>query len=75
VSDSKEWLGKRFAHAQQWPSGNVVEIHLFQCPRCLQWWTLKMQKGVRPRPQYCQTCWHQGRASVGTPRGIIQREL
>ena len=54
-------------HKDRWPSGNVDEFHMYQCPRCKEW--KRVKASIVHKPIYCSVC-----GVFMQPRGLIQRE-
>jgi len=54
-------------HKDRWPSGNVNEYHLYQCPRCQEW--RRVLASVVRKPTFCAKC-----GQLMLPRGLIQKE-
>lgn len=54
-------------HKDRWPTGNVTEEHLYQCPRCKYW--CAVTAGPVKKVTYCMKC-----GGLMAPRGIIQKE-
>ncbi len=54
-------------HKDRWPSGNVNEYQLFQCPKCREW--KRYKSSVGHRAVFCSVC-----GLLMQPRGVMHLE-
>jgi len=55
-------------HKDKWPTGNVQEFHMYQCPICKQWG--RSRASAVKKAHFCPSC-----GVLMQPRGIMQLKV